>query len=367
MLETVTNPDSTSDGGWRVVPRRAAAAADWDALAAASDDAWLWHRHAFGDALATWPDASDESFALVAADDQLAAIMPMTVTEFTRVRGRLRFAEARSLGGPAAADWLGPKQAGAVRRAAIEHARAIATRRRVVNLEVSLPPLAPAFRGDACPRVNPLLELGLENSVGQTWMVDLRPGVDAVWQGMEGRARTAARKAEREGVTVREAAGAADLDVYYELHRTTYERTGLNPHPRAYFETLWNRFEPAGDALALFAEQDGHVVAAQFFGLGKRGAWYWTAASTDAALRLGAPNLIQTDAMRRFAESGYEWYDTGSAYLGPEQDKSRRISDFKRSMGGELYPAFNGRLRMPPRSFQALAAIGELRRAVSPR
>ena len=70
--------------------------------------------------------------------------------------------------------------------------------------------------------------MGCENNLTQTWVVDLRGGREAAWDMMEGRARTAVRKAEKAGVTVREAS-QEDLTIYYRLHQETYRRTGVRP------------------------------------------------------------------------------------------------------------------------------------------
>jgi hypothetical protein len=346
----------------RVVARGDVPADRWDELVAAADDAWLLQRSGYAEALATWPEVEDRSFALVAGDDRVAAVFPLYASAVPALRGRLRFTALQSQGGPVLAEWLDGRERGAVHAAAFDHARQVAEDARSVSLEVTLPPLAPALRGERAPRVNPLLEHGFENATGQTWIVDLRGGEEAVWKRMEGRARTAVRKAEKAGLTVRE--GSVDsLDSYYDLHVATYSRTGVRPHPKAYFELLWRTFAPGGELVPLFAEQDGEPVAAQVFASYKGAGWYWTAASSELGMRMAAPNLLQWHGIKRMLERGDEWYETGTAYLGPERDKSRAISDFKRSMGGELYPVFGGRIDTAPRSYAGLTALRDLRRA----
>src|ERR1041385_8141316 len=83
-----------------VVDRAGVAAADWDAVASASDDGWLWHRHDYVGALATWPGREDQSFALRTRTNAIAAIVPFHIVDLV-VRGVVIGRLADSGGGPA--------------------------------------------------------------------------------------------------------------------------------------------------------------------------------------------------------------------------------------------------------------------------
>jgi hypothetical protein len=342
---------STGTQELSAVPRRDLGAERWDRLVDHSDDAWLLHRYAYSEALATWPEFEDESFALVDAQGEPQAIFPLQAMPHDHLRGAMKFADLTSSGGPAVAP---DADRGAVLRAAVDQARTIASQRRAVALEVWLPPLAPGLRDVAD---NPLLGLGFEDEPGQTWVVDLSEGEEAVWKGMQGRARTAARKAEKNGVTVRE---ADDVDAYYALHLQTYERTGVRPHPREYFELLWTEFGRRGELFTLFAEHEGEVVAAQTFALYKGAGWYWTSAAGEQGTKLAAPNLLQWEAIKRMIAAGADRYDTGKAAPEDADPKARAISDFKRSMGGELQPLWTGRIDTAPVSWRALRGIKQV-------
>src|SRR5205823_4080975 len=65
---------------------------------------------------------------------------------------------------------------------------------RAIRTTISASSMAPALRGPAGPRCNPLLYMGCEDISGPTWITDLRDGVDAVWKRLDGRARTSVRK-----------------------------------------------------------------------------------------------------------------------------------------------------------------------------
>ena len=182
------------NASFRVIGRREVGREDWDAFADASDDAWLWHRYDLQDALETWPGSTDESFALMAAnEDQALALVPLRrITK--RVAGLLPVYVLESLGGVAVRNGLGEKRRRAVLMAVRDQLVARVRKGICLEARISLPAMAPAMRGAASPRVNPLLELGCSNTLTQTWVVDLRGGREAVWkQWKDARARPCAR------------------------------------------------------------------------------------------------------------------------------------------------------------------------------
>lgn len=328
-----------------VKARKDLGAEDWDALADASDEAWLWHRYDLQDALGTWPGSTDESFAVTDIESgQAVALVPLRrITK--RFAGIWPVHVLESLGGIAVRNATGEKR----RRAILEAARDwLATRvgkGTCVEARVSLPAMAPAWRGPNCPRVNPLLEIGCDNALSQTWVVELGAGEETVWKGMEGRARTAVRKAEKAGVTVR-AAGPADRPLYYRLHRETYRRTGVPPHSEAYFEAIWSRFLAKNLARVWIAELNGEPVAAENFGVYKKAAIYWTGAANEKGLEAEANSLLQWTAMQWMMRNKIEWYETGEAFPHLNGGKAKGLSDFKKGFGGSLYPYYKGRLKI---------------------
>jgi CelD/BcsL family acetyltransferase involved in cellulose biosynthesis len=328
----------------RVIHRSELGAGPWNGLVEASDAGWLWHRFEMQAALATWRRRRDLGFALVdeARSGQVQALVPVQ-----QLRNRLGLATLESFGGPLLAEGAGHKYRARLLEAVHRQLLELAAACGAASINAVLPPLAPALRGERCPRINPLLEAGFDNALTQTWMVKLDGSAEKAWSRMEGRARTAVRKAEKSGVSIRPADRPGDLDVYYGLHCETYARTGVPPHPRAYFERIWSDFLPAGLARVWFAEAGGRVIAAENFAVYKQGAWYWTGAASAAGLAAEAGSLLQWHAMRWMAETGVEWYDTGEAFPGAREGKLKGLSDFKRSFGGELYPVFRGVLHTP--------------------
>jgi len=316
----------------------------WDEFSDRCDEAWLWHRFDFQDALATWRGSEDRSFAVVdpAQGGEILALVPLRLNA-RRIAGVLPVFLLDSLGAVACRNALQPGS----KRSVLAQARAsllkLASRGRCLDIRLACPPMAPAYRGENSPRVNPLLFLGCQNVTSQTWVVDLRAGKDAIWAAMEGRARTAVRKAEKAGVAVRQAT-ASDLDVYYGLHVETYRRTGVEPHPRAYFQAIWERLLSPGLARVWIAELNGRAIAAENFALYKNAALYWTGASNSAGLEVEAGSLLQWTAMQSMSAAGIQWYETGEGFPQALSGKAKGLNDFKKSFGGQLYPFYKGRM-----------------------
>jgi Acetyltransferase (GNAT) domain len=346
----------------KAVPRAEVGREAWDALADTSDDAWLWHVYDMQDALATWPGATDRSFALVGDDDTPVAVFPLIATEQRRIRGLVPSTTLLSTGGPAVAARFTGKAREEILEAGVGHVREHAAGESA-KLDVVLPPTAPSLRGERCPRVNPLLELGFENTLTQTWLLDLRADLDAVWSGTMRTARRKIRKAEAEGIIVRQAR-EGDLESYYEMHVENYERTGARPHPRAYFERIFSDFVSTGRSLFLLAELDGELVAGRNFGLYKQAGGGWTGASTPRGLEAGANGLLQWRLIEAMIDAGCEWCDLGEAFPEARRSKDAGISFFKGTFGGELYPLYRGRMTIGRRG-QVLEAVTTLKKALS--
>ena len=334
----------------------------WDRFLENSDEAWLWHFFDFQDALACWPSYSDLSFGVLDALScgEVLCLMPLHLLVDQSIV---------SLGGPAFTNGipgrLRHRSLGFIR----DHLVETAQKYRLREINVSLPPMARAYSGERCPRVNPLLEFGCENTLTQTWVVDLRSGKEEVWDRMEGRARTAIRKAEKSGIRVREARND-DLESYYKLHVETYDRTGVPPHPKDYFKAIWNDFLAAGLAHIFIAEMGEEAVAAENFGTYQGRAVYWTGAASAKGLSAEANSLIQWTAIQWMIDRGFEYYETGEAFPGIRVGKEKGLNDFKKSFGGELYPFYKGRLLADQRhntNSQTKRRLGDRLLDISPR
>ena len=221
--------------------------------------------------------------------------------------------------------------------------------------------MAPAMRGEQCPRVNPLVtRFGVEFVSSQTYVLDLRLGREVLWRRMEHRGRKDVRAAEKNGLTVRTLDRTGDLDQYHALQSETLLRNGQDTFPRAFWEHVWRTLHAEGLVFALLAESNGIPVACANFAVYKGAAYYWTMGASDAGLSLKANNLVQWRAIELLIARRIEWYDVGTADFAfglSGSPKARRISMFKRAMGGDLYPRYLGRFYPGDRLYLGLRTI----------
>jgi hypothetical protein len=336
---------------------------NWDAFVDECDEAWLWHRRDLQRALTLLRPSDDVGFTVTDEAGSLVAVVPLHVVHRSLLGRPLKRLE--SFGGPAVAFALSKRQRDHVRDVIQATMVELADKERATRIDVMLSPLAPAFAPGRGTSVNPLLEWGYQNTLTQTWVVDLADDADSRWTRYSQNARQEVRKAAARS-TIREASGLQDLDCYYRLHAETYARTGARPHPFEYFETIFRDLVPKGMARVLFAVVGDEVVAAQNTGLYKEAAVYWTGAS--ATDREGGENrLLCHEQVTRAAAEGRRWYEMGEAFPGTTDQKLAGLSGFKRSFGAELHPLFRGRLRTRPLVEATLRFSDEVRVAVRDR
>lgn len=332
-----------SSASLKCVARRDVPSSDWDRFVDECDEAWLYHRYDFLDALATWPSRTDTSFAVYdLKTNEIVGVVPsQLLTEpFAKI---LKRKSIDIHGGVALKDKLSAQNRLELIAFILEQLRDKVKYFSAHKISFFVSALTPAYRRKSS-NANPLLEWKCRDTPANSWMVAPQIGPEELWKNMEGRARTAVRKAENAGVTVREANRSGDVDIYYQLHEETYRRTKVVPHQKAYFEQIWKKFRDKGFARIFFAEFQGQAVAAENFSIYKRAAEYWTGASSKLGLSVGANSLLQWTAMKWMTENQVDWYNFGEAFTNLKKGKLKGLNDFKKSFGGELVPLYRGSL-----------------------
>jgi lipid II:glycine glycyltransferase (peptidoglycan interpeptide bridge formation enzyme) len=234
----------------------------------------------------------------------------------------------------------------------------IAQRDHVTTIEAQLPPLAPAAMDAQRVLCNPLWLLGFADTSAATW-ISRNGGCDEqeLWKGLEGRARTAARKAMSSGMSIFEGTEPRWAEIYFDLHRTTTAREALAGMPLEFFHAIWSGLVQHGLAKPYFAMHDGTPIAAVIIFVWKRGASYNSGASTARAHELEANSLLLWHALKESTAAGNLYFDFGEAAALTETGKPRNLSEFKRSFGGALHPLWRGRRSGKRPLLSRLAAV----------
>ena len=158
------------------------------------------------------------------------------------------------------------------------------------------------------------------------------------------------RRAEREGLTVREATRPEDLTgTFYRLHLRTRRRLGVPVQPRRFFRLLWENAISTGLGSVLIVETQDRPIAAAVFLAWNGTVIYKFGASDASAWSLRPNHLLFWHAIRGACEHGDQWFDFGRTDAG-----QAGLRDFKlswgaveeplvyRTLGGKPEPATTG-------------------------
>ena len=162
-----------------------------------------------------------------------------------------------------------------------------------------------------------------------THLLDLTKSEDEIWNGFEGRCRTAIRKAEKSGIQILHETRRENIELYYEILDSLYASQNMaTPNPKRYYYRLWDAFE--GNRLhMLMAWHDKMLIAGAIIVYDSDRFYYLNGASRFEFNNLSPNNLIQWEAIRLAKASGAKYYD----FVGSDIE---RLAKFKKSFGGEL-------------------------------
>ena len=327
----------------------------WDELVENSDDSWLFHLHAWGELI---DDVfGSATYYLVAEDgNELIGVFPVTL----RKKSCLKWFDSGSYGygGFAFSPNLNEQQKKEVSTLLLAYTRELAKRNDAAWLRIRLPPLAASQLPPKRPDSNPLIEYGFQDIPSYGFMVSLENPIDSLWDNLGNKTRNIIRKAEKNGVEVSEADSRFSVDDYYALHLETCKRTGAAPFPKAYYESIAERFGKKGRQHFFIARKGSNVLAALSVGSYKSGVHYWSGASKSEALKLGCNDLLQWSAIKWAKENGYRWYDNGDVHPFSKNKKLQGIYKFKGSFGGVLTKYYKGILVYSPLK-KLIADIGK--------
>ena len=144
------------------------------------------------------------------------------------------------------------------------------------------------------------------------------------------RIRWAVNKAEREGVSVRDAAGVDDVRGWYALYLETMREVVVPPRPFRLFEAMWRELAPRGLMRLHLAERHGALIAGSIVLSLGRTAFYAFNGRSRGALALRPNDVLQWIAIHEACRAGRERYDLGEVVEG-----DRGLADFKRKWGAD--------------------------------
>jgi CelD/BcsL family acetyltransferase involved in cellulose biosynthesis len=142
------------------------------------------------------------------------------------------------------------------------------------------------------------------------------------------------RRAEREGLTVRQATRPEDLvGTFYQLHLRTRRRQGVPVQPRRFFRLLWENAISTGLGSVLIVEASARPIAAAVFLAWNGTVIYKFGASDASAWSLRPNHLLFWHAIRAACEQEYRSFDFGRTDAG-----QAGLRNFKLSWGAAEEP-----------------------------
>jgi hypothetical protein len=286
----------------------------WDAFVLSTPGATVFHHSGWLAALESESERRPLALACEEPDGTLSGVLPLMVTRGLPLGLGGAGAERRlsSLPRTPVAGPLGASEG--VLRALVEAAMAHA---RASRLRLQLKLTAPTLDG-----VVPGLQ-------GGPWRVSyvkrLPDDPDSLRFGNSrnhSRIGWAVRKAQREGLRVRDADDEADLRDWYRLYLDVNRWRGLPSRSYGLFRAAWEHLRPGGflRLLLVHRQQSGReqlLAGSMSLMLGET-TFYAFNGRLQEALPLRPNDLLQWHAMRDAAAAGYRWYDFGEVGEGNE-------------------------------------------------
>lgn len=141
-----------------------------------------------------------------------------------------------------------------------------------------------------------------------TLVIDLL-GDEELLAQMKPKTRYNVRLAMRRGVTVRPAAAASEVDLFYDMLLETGRRDSFGVHRPEYYRSVYRLLNQADMAVLLFAEREGRVLAGLWAAAWGSEAIYLYGASRADGQEHMPSYLLQWEAMRWARERGCTHYD----------------------------------------------------------
>jgi hypothetical protein len=160
----------------------------------------------------------------------------------------------------------------------------------------------------------------------------------------EAELRNQIRQALRAGLHADCSLPASDAEIeaayaeFIPLHRRSWTRTGMVPHPAAYWLALSRAVVDGGgrDMLVTVRDAGGEALATVSCHLRGRSALYWAGASSEAGLKRRANPLCLHAAIRACAQLGVRHFELGRFDARERDPKELSVTRYKRQFGGEL-------------------------------
>jgi len=200
-------------------------------------------------------------------------------------------------------------------------------------------------------------ELGFTVKKRWEFLLPLNLSEEKLWKNISPKKRNKIRKAEKKGIQVKERASLSDMMELKKLEVMTHNRKNANgiPYPsinESYFISLYNKLVKAGTGkLYLAYLNDKDCIAASFFGVFNKMAYYMLSSASNEGLNQAAPDAILWRVLKDCIYNKFKMFNFGgiseSVLFGEPLEKAG-LYMFKKSYFSETVPCYNSKIVLRP-------------------
>jgi CelD/BcsL family acetyltransferase involved in cellulose biosynthesis len=142
--------------------------------------------------------------------------------------------------------------------------------------------------------------------------IDLQADLEVHWQRVDGSARRAIRKAEKEGVSVRLAEGEEDLRAFFGMHLGVRKhKYRMLAQPYRFFQNIWRHLVEPGSGFVMLAIHGGQIIGGVMFLEWKETLYYKFNASHPDYLNFRPNDMVIWNGIQLAKAKGYRRFDFG--------------------------------------------------------
>ncbi len=199
-----------------------------------------------------------------------------------------------------------------------------------------------------------------------TTRIDLTPGTDALWKGLDRKAiRWAINKARKQGIRIEQDDSLKGVRLFYEMFARTRHQMGIPPFSFHFFEAIWRHMISTGKANLFVIWKDRTPIHAMISLLSNDRFVPAYAAPQNEFRKLYPSELMIWHTIEWAAQHGFHTYD-----FGADSPQQFGLIWFKSKWGGRQHPMcysyYLNKQEHPP-NFDSSDTSFSLARAVWPR
>lgn len=201
----------------------------------------------------------------------------------------------------------------------------------------------------------PLRRFGFSDGNRVAQLLRLDRSEEALFKGLDPKARNKVRRAESSGCSVQRIEDAHSWSKTYPLYADTLGAMAMS---RETFEAVYQRFIASGDAIAVGVHGGDRMLNVVVVSIVNGAAYYWLGFSDQRDAPPGVNVLGLWHGIVAARSRGASLFELGS--LDFDDGKQGRIAAFKQQFGGAPHVAFSGAVELSPGRHHAIALVSHL-------